>query len=1045
MHSEPPGTSTGFLTEQNPAQKLIVASCNIEGVKGNAPYLQDLMKISDIICIQEHWLWDFEKVDIEKFLGEWDYFIRCVDLLYPAAKFERGRGYGGTAIIWNKQIQPSVKTLDDGSERILALEINCKPHPLCIINVYKPTAGYSDSTSQYKASLDLLDVIISKYRDTHSVLISGDLNATLLDDRNLSQDKLLKALVKENELSVHSTGSHMTYQHGSGKSQIDYFLCTNHALIANFMLLDDVCSNTSTHTGIKCDILLDNNLKISKEVKVKRFRSQWDTCDTHRYKKCISDSVETPVIITPSDIDREVKHIHDVCLAAERASVPKKLVKLHGPKWKSSPKIRQILSDRKRVYRQWITVGRPGPEHPLSIIKTNLKYDLRREQRKERASERIGFYEEVMAQQNSANFYRLINRNNKSSRSTVALLEKGHHVTKSDEQCRSFAAFYEDLAIPSDNSEFDSDYQNRLAYDLDLIRKIVSDTDDVLPIITPVEFACAIKMLHNKKAKDEFGIVSEHIKTAGEAILQPIASIFTSIMHLKHVPSDFKSGILHPIHKKGKDPANVTNYRGITVTSILGKIFEHVILKQIEESLPLNQSTLQFGFTKGISPLMAALIVSETISEYVENNRPIYMSFLDSQKAFDVVAHTSMKCKLFHQGINQHIWNVIDNLYTSLSSKVLWKGNVSSKFSILQGVRQGGILSTGLYKTYINDLLLELHGSNGLQPSTSYRIYSLYVLPKLLYGLETFVLLRKHIDALETYHLSALRIIQSLPQRCAKCAVYLLLGARPIEAELQSRTLTFLGNIIRSNNPTLLNILTRQLSVKSHSSKSWVVYVRDILLRYNLQGIEDLLVNIPSRDSWKASVSDAINTYWNKKLKEECSTKSTLLYLHRDALCIGSIHPLWFTVDSNIRDTRRAITKARFLTGTYMVQSKLSRFNQNTVDPTCQLCQSSVENYQHVLLECGALLTYRKEYLCELSRVMTYHFGKGMWENLSKDVIMDIIMDVTRANVVHSMQLNTEQCTYIERISRYLCYRVHSGSIFLLEKVSRGKRGPSGS
>ncbi|KAK3103935.1 hypothetical protein FSP39_023021 [Pinctada imbricata] len=147
----------------------------------------------------------------------------------------------------------------------------------------------------------------------------------------------------------------------------------------------------------------------------------------------------------------------------------------------------------------------------------------------------------------------------------------------------------------------------------------------------------------------------------------------------------------------------------------------------------------------------------------------------------------------------------------------------------------------------------------------------------------------------------------------------------------------------------------------------------------------------------------------------------------------------------NIRDTRRAITKARFLTGTYMVQSKLSRFNQNTVDPTCQLCQSSVENYQHVLLECGALLTYRKEYLCELSRVMTYHFGKGMWENLSKDVIMDIIMDVTRANVVHSMQLNTEQCTYIERISRYLCYRVHSGRIFLLEKVSRGKRGPSGS
>ena len=87
------------------------------------------------------------------------------------------------------------------------------------------------------------------------------------------------------------------------------------------------------------------------------------------------------------------------------------------------------------------------------------------------------------------------------------------------------------------------------------------------------------------------------------------------------------------------------------------------------------------------------------------------------------------------------------------------------------------------------------------------------------------------------------------------------------------------------------------------------------------------------------------------------------------------------------------------------------------------------------------LLAYREEYLCELCN----YLGKGVWENLTKDVIMDIIMDVTRANVVHSMQLNSEQCIYIERISRYLCHRVHSGRIFLLEKVSRGKRGPSGS
>ena len=90
-----------------------------------------------------------------------------------------------------------------------------------------------------------------------------------------------------------------------------------------------------------------------------------------------------------------------------------------------------------------------------------------------------------------------------------------------------------------------------------------------------------------------------------------------------------------------------------------------------------------------------------------------------------------------------------------------------------------------------------LHDSNGLQPMTSFRIYTLYVLPRLLYDLETFVLQRKHIIALEAFHISMLKIIQSLPQCSARCITYLLSGIKPVEVEIHSRTLAFLGNIIK--------------------------------------------------------------------------------------------------------------------------------------------------------------------------------------------------------------------------------------------------------
>ena len=43
-----------------------------------------------------------------------------------------------------------------------------------------------------------------------------------------------------------------------------------------------------------------------------------------------------------------------------------------------------------------------------------------------------------------------------------------------------------------------------------------------------------------------------------------------------------------------------------------------------------------------------------------------------------------------------------------MSSQVKWNGLTSKHFNIKQGVRQGGVLSTHLYKSYINDLPLEL-------------------------------------------------------------------------------------------------------------------------------------------------------------------------------------------------------------------------------------------------------------------------------------------------------------------------------------------------
>ena len=104
-------------------------------------------------------------------------------------------------------------------------------------------------------------------------------------------------------------------------------------------------------------------------------------------------------------------------------------------------------------------------------------------------------------------------------------------------------------------------------------------------------------------------------------------------------------------------------------------------------------------------------ITSCDVTESYDNNLPTYIAFLDAKSAFDVVNHASLMRKLFHMGVDGQAWNLIDSIHTRAETMVKWGGQFSDKFAILQGVRQGGILSTDMYKVYNNKLLDRLEST----------------------------------------------------------------------------------------------------------------------------------------------------------------------------------------------------------------------------------------------------------------------------------------------------------------------------------------------
>ena len=87
-------------------------------------------------------------------------------------------------------------------------------------------------------------------------------------------------------------------------------------------------------------------------------------------------------------------------------------------------------------------------------------------------------------------------------------------------------------------------------------------------------------LLNMKKGKsaDEYKISAEHLLNAPLNYLIRLAVLFNAMLKHATVPKQFRFGFMVPIIKDHQgNKADVNNYRGITISPILSKLFEHVL------------------------------------------------------------------------------------------------------------------------------------------------------------------------------------------------------------------------------------------------------------------------------------------------------------------------------------------------------------------------------------------------------------------------------------------------------------------------------------
>ena len=267
-----------------------------------------------------------------------------------------------------------------------------------------------------------------------------------------------------------------------------------------------------------------------------------------------------------------------------------------------------------------------------------------------------------------------------------------------------FKKVYSTLYNSSESSEDMAELKDILA------REILADSSaeaDKITGKTVKEAACRMKP---RKSDVSQSYTSDAILNAPDIFFDLMALIYRSWLIHGSVTLSLLSCAFLPLFKGGlKDPSLTDSYRAIAGSSLLLKLFDNVILLIWGDRL--GTDSLQFGFKSGTSTTECSWLMMEVASYYVRRGTPCLMTLLDCSKAFDMCKFSILFQKLHQKNLPAIVIRTLIFIYEEQTAWVSCGSARSAQFGIVNGTRQGSVLSPGFFSVYIDELLVKLRKS----------------------------------------------------------------------------------------------------------------------------------------------------------------------------------------------------------------------------------------------------------------------------------------------------------------------------------------------
>jgi hypothetical protein len=140
------------------------------------------------------------------------------------------------------------------------------------------------------------------------------------------------------------------------------------------------------------------------------------------------------------------------------------------------------------------------------------------------------------------------------------------------------------------------------------------------------------------------------------------------------------------IFKKG-DRTQCGNYRGISLLSTAGKVLAKVLLARLQLAASKILPESQCGFRASRSTIDPIFTLRQLQEKSIEQQRPLYMVFIDFTKAFDTVDRDLLWKLLEHYGCPDIFVKIIREFHDGMQASVLVDGDTTESSPVCHGVK----------------------------------------------------------------------------------------------------------------------------------------------------------------------------------------------------------------------------------------------------------------------------------------------------------------------------------------------------------------------